>query len=102
MKNIKQFKSFEDFTNLYELSKTLRFELKPAGNTQKMLNDNDVFGKDKIIKEKYQETKPFIDRLHREFVNESLEGAILTDINKYSNALSGWKNNKKTKKRKKH
>jgi len=34
----KRFKSFKDFTNLYELSKTLRFELKPqTEQTKEML-----------------------------------------------------------------
>ncbi len=27
-------KTLNDFTNLYQLSKTLRFELKPVGNTK--------------------------------------------------------------------
>ena len=35
----KEFKSFGDFTNLYEVQKTLRFELKPVGNTPKMLEE---------------------------------------------------------------
>ncbi len=42
---------FKDFTNLYELSKTLRFELKPVGETQKMLKENQIFFKDENIKE---------------------------------------------------
>lgn len=90
-------KTFEEFTNLYEVQKTLRFELKPVGNTQKMLDEDSVFEKDKVIKEKYQNTKPFIDRLHREFVEEALEGILLTNLKKYFNALKNWKNNKKDK-----
>lgn len=98
-KEKKEFKLFDDFTNLYEVQKTLRFELKPIGNTQKMLDEADVFRKDKIIKEKYQKTKPFIDRLHREFVDVSLRGAFLTDLDlkKYFEALKNWKDNKKDK-----
>lgn len=95
MTNKKKFKSFGDFTNLYELSKTLRFELKPVGNTQKMLDKADVFGKDKIIKDKYEKTKPFIDRLHREFINESFQNVNLSGLKKYKNTLDNWKNNKK-------
>ena len=97
-KKTKEFKSFKDFTNLYEIQKTLRFELRPVGNTQKMLDESDVFGKDKIIKEKYQKTKPFIDRLHREFVDESLNGVSLSGLKSYSKILENWKNNKKDKK----
>jgi len=95
----KEFKSFGDFTNLYEVQKTLRFELKPVGNTPKMLEEDDVFGRDKIIKEKYQQTKPFIDRLHREFVDESLEGVSLSGLKNYFKILEHWRNNKKDKKK---
>lgn len=98
MEKTKKEKSvFDGFTNLYELSKTLRFELKPVGNTQKMLDEADVFGKDRIIKLKYQNTKPFINRLHREFVDESLGRVLLTDFKKYFKVLENWKNNKKGK-----
>lgn len=98
MENTKNKKSvFDGFTNLYELSKTLRFELKPVGDTQKMLDDADVFGKDKIIKDKYEQTKPFIDRLHREFIDEALIGTSLSDLKKYKEVLDNWKNNKKDK-----
>jgi len=88
---------FDNFTNLYEVQKTLRFELKPVGNTQKMLDEADVFGKDKIIKDKYQKTKPFIDKLHREFVDEALGRVFLPGFKNYFKALENWKNNKKDK-----
>jgi len=78
----KETKSFETFTNIYELSKTLRFELRPVGNTQKMLEDNKIFAEDKIKQEKYLKIKPYFDRLHREFARESLEEANLTDLKK--------------------
>jgi len=60
------------FTNLYEMQKTLRFELKPIANTKKMLEEDQVVEKDHLIKRKYEQTKPFFDRLHREFVAEAL------------------------------
>lgn len=60
-------KDFSQFTNKYSLSKTLRFELKPVGKTLEMLRENNVFKKDEIIQKKYEQTKPFIDRMHREF-----------------------------------
>ncbi|OGD68774.1 type V CRISPR-associated protein Cpf1 [Candidatus Campbellbacteria bacterium RIFCSPLOWO2_01_FULL_34_15] len=97
MKKEKEFKSFGDFTNLYEISKTLRFELKPVENTQTMLDEADVFGKDKVIKDKYTKTKPFIDKLHREFVDESLKDVSLSGLKKYSEVLENWKKNKKDK-----
>lgn len=74
--------SFENFTNLYELSKTLRFELKPVGNTQKMLDENKVFEKDKLIDDNYHKIKYYFDLLHRKFIKESLL-KIDFDFNEY-------------------
>ncbi|MBI5614149.1 type V CRISPR-associated protein Cas12a/Cpf1 [Candidatus Gottesmanbacteria bacterium] len=89
---------FSDFTNIYSLSKTLRFELKPIGNTQKMLEENQVYEKDKLIEEKYQKTKPFLDRIHREFATESLVNASLSGLEDYFQVLKQWQENKENKK----
>jgi CRISPR-associated protein Cpf1 len=85
---------FDEFTNKYSLSKTLRFELKPVGKTQQMLEDEDVFGKDRIRKEKYEQTKPYIDRLHRDFIVESLKGKTIEGLNEYLVALKNLQKNK--------
>lgn len=85
-------KNFDEFTNLYELSKTLRFELKPTDATKIMLEENKVFQIDEIIQEKYKKTKPYFDRLHREFVKESLSNAKLSDLYEYKEALKNVKN----------
>lgn len=65
---------FEGFTNLYELSKTLRFELKPVPRTKELLNlDNkNIFTKDKERAENYAIIKTYIDRLHTKFINTAL------------------------------
>lgn len=86
---------FTNFTNLYEISKTLRFELKMAGWiinedlflseqnfkwktwTEYYLAKNEVFGKDQIILESYKRIKPYLDKLHRIFIDESLENLVL-------------------------
>lgn len=96
-KTKKEFKTFSEFTNLYSLSKTLRFELKPVGNTQKMLEEAQVFKKDEIIQKKYEKTKPYFDRLHREFVDEALSGAVLTGLDEYFKILKIWQKDKKNK-----
>jgi hypothetical protein len=64
--------SFGDFTNLYELSKTLRFELRPVGKTEDFLKEREVFGKDEEVARKYEAIKPLFDGLHRKFVAEAL------------------------------
>ncbi|MBD3231030.1 type V CRISPR-associated protein Cas12a/Cpf1, partial [Candidatus Dependentiae bacterium] len=88
-------KYFSDFTNLYELSKTLCFELKPVKNTQAMLEENKVFERDKTRKEKYEKVKPYFDRLHREFVKESLQDAHLKNLTQYFDLYKKWQKDKK-------
>lgn len=86
---------FRDFTNLYSLSKTLKFKLKPEDDTQKMLEDAKVFEKDETIQKKYEATKPYFDRLHREFVREALQEAKLSELDGYLEIFKKWKVDKK-------
>ena len=72
----------KQFTNLYQLSKTLKFELKPVGKTADTFkqwleemekeehvvdNDGNLFLKDKDIKNAYLAIKPIMDNLHEQF-----------------------------------
>ncbi len=88
---------FDQFTNKYSLSKTLRFELKPVGKTQEMLKENNVFDIDRAIREKYIKTKPFFDRLHREFIQAGLEGFVFSDLREYEAALKKFMDDRKNK-----
>ncbi|MEI6222445.1 MAG: type V CRISPR-associated protein Cas12a/Cpf1 [bacterium] len=88
---------FSQFTKQYSLSKTLRFELKPLGNTSAMLEEAQVLQKDQLIQEKYKKTKPFFDQLHREFVKEALQETEIEGIEEYSQILEEWKKDKKNK-----
>ena len=77
----------KQFTGLYSLSKTLRFELKPVGktketfkrwldelkNTELVVDDGgNLFLKDKQIKDAYLAIKPIMDKLHEQFIEMSL------------------------------
>ncbi len=90
--------NFSNFTNLYEISKTLRFELKPVGETEKLLIENKVFKKDKIINKAYHKIKPFLDKLHRLFIKESLENINLDYSKAYQKFLEIEKTNDKKQK----
>ncbi|MDH4200027.1 MAG: type V CRISPR-associated protein Cas12a/Cpf1 [Spirochaetia bacterium] len=75
----KQKSIWDEFTNLYSLSKTLRFELKPVGADGKRLSPekaSDLLGKiieqDKKIKTAYTALKPVMDRIHESIINGSL------------------------------
>ncbi len=91
-----QSKSFSSFTNLYELSKTLRFELNPVGETQKLLDENQVFLTDKIRQKKYEEIKPFLDEFHGDFIKFCLWDLSL-DFQDYKESLNKYQKDKKSK-----
>lgn len=93
--------NFEKFTNQYSLSKTLRFELRPVGNTKQMLENENVFKKDEIIYKKYEQTKPFIDRLHKEFIKDSLQNKSVEGLEDYFKKFEIYLKNKKDSKIKK-
>lgn len=74
-------------TNLYSLSKTLRFELQPIGKTKETFddwlkemngdnpvvdNDSNLFVKDQGIKDAYMAIKPIMDKLHERFIEKAL------------------------------
>ena len=44
---------------------------------------------------KTKATKPFFDRLHREFVKEALESKILSELDGYFEIFKKWKTDKK-------
>ncbi len=67
---------FNGFTNLYSLTKTLRFELKPTIETNSL---RDVIDEDEKIDKLYnEEMKPMFNKLHERFINESLQNAKLS------------------------
>ena len=71
-------KTFSDFTNLYSLSKTLRFELKPTEATNRLLKENNVVAIDMEIAQLYkEELKPMLDELHRRFIDDAMSLAVL-------------------------
>ena len=41
-------KNFNDFKNLYQLSKTLRFELKPEGKTLDYMQEKGLLNQDEV------------------------------------------------------
>ncbi|WP_162504813.1 hypothetical protein, partial [Treponema endosymbiont of Eucomonympha sp.] len=71
--------AFEELTNLYSVSKTLRFELKPAGKDGNTLSAEEsaklfkeILDQDRKIKDAYLALKPVMDTIHEEIINSSL------------------------------
>lgn len=65
---------FEQFTNLYSLSKTLRFELRPVGKTAEHIEKSGIIQQDERRAESYKAVKKIIDRYHQDFIEKSLNG----------------------------
>lgn len=88
MENQKQNKNiFDDFTGKYSLSKTLRFELRPVGNTLEKMREHfeykediQTFLYDQKIEDAYQTFKPFVDKFHEEFITDSLQSQVAKSI----------------------
>ena len=62
----------EEFTNLYSLSKTLRFELQPIGKTLENINANGFLINDAHRAESYKKVKKLIDNYHKDFIESVL------------------------------
>ena len=62
----------KQFTNLYQLSKTLRFELQPIGKTLENINANGFLTNDAHRAESYKKVKKLIDDYHKDFMESVL------------------------------
>lgn len=62
----------KEFTNLYPVSKTLRFELQPIGKTKEHIEKNGILQRDEKRAEDYKIVKGFIDEYHKQFIKERL------------------------------
>jgi len=62
-----------------------------------MLNAEHVFEADGIRRKKYEETKPWIDRLHREFIENALAKFRFENLEPYKKAFEAWQGDKKSK-----
>ncbi len=71
--------SLSRFTNLYPLSKTLRFELKPIGNTKQYIEAKGLLDEDKHRAESYKKVKKVIDEYHKHFIQLALQNHSLND-----------------------
>lgn len=71
------------FTNKYQLSKTLRFELKPIGKTLEYIEAKGLLTQDKQRAGDYQQVKKIIDEYHKDFIEKALGGLQLEKLEDY-------------------
>lgn len=75
-------RKFDDFIHLYSLSKTLRFEARPIGDTLRNFIENGLLERDKHRAESYVKVKKLIDEYHKAFIDRVLNGSVLNYVNK--------------------
>ncbi|MBN2745816.1 MAG: hypothetical protein JXR34_03745 [Bacteroidales bacterium] len=73
-------KSLHSFTNLYQVNKTLRFELIPQGKTLENIEKSELIAQDEHRAESYKKVKKIIDEYHKFFISNSLENLRLEDL----------------------
>ena len=86
-------KTLDDFTNLYSLSKTLRFELKPIAQTKENIEKGKFLESDKKKSEDYKDVKKIIDNYHKYFIDDVLKNATF-DWKKLEEAIREYSKNK--------
>lgn len=86
-------KNIAEFTNLYSLSKTLRFELKPIAETKENIEKGKFLESDKKKSEDYKDVKKIIDNYHKYFIDDVLKNATF-DWKKLEEAIKEYSKNK--------
>lgn len=85
---------FNQFTNLYPVIKTLRFELKPIGNTMDTIESNQVIHNDEKRADAYAKLKVTLDAYHKDIIEKVLSRARLTGLEDYAIAVNNLKTSK--------
>ena len=63
---------YKDFVKSYPVSKTLRFELKPVGETWDNLEANGYLADDYTRSQNYAKAKELLDNIHRDYIDKVL------------------------------
>ena len=61
------------FTNLYQVSKTLRFELQPVGKTKENIEENGILMRDEKRAADCKIVKEIIDEYHKQYIEDRLK-----------------------------
>ena len=75
---------YDQFTGLYSLSKTLRFSLIPVGKTEENFYAKQLLLQDEKRAESYQKVKRFMDRYHKQFIEQVLSGLTFSGLDEYA------------------
>jgi len=93
--------TFEQFTNLYQQTKTLRFELIPQGKTLEHIEQKGLITQDEERATSYKEMKKTIDGFHKYFIEMALSQVCLTHLEDFAKLYNAPNTEKKQEKYKK-
>lgn len=93
--------SINEFTNKYQLSKTLRFELIPQGKTKENIEKKGFLKKDEERAESYKKMKETIDKFHRDFIEKAMANVRLSNLEDFETLYNAPNEEKKEDKYKK-
>ncbi len=71
------------FLNLYQVTKTLCFELVPQGNTSENIQKKGLIEQDSRRAKSYKKVKKIIDEYHKHFIELALKDVKLTNLQVY-------------------
>ncbi|PKP47250.1 MAG: type V CRISPR-associated protein Cpf1 [Bacteroidetes bacterium HGW-Bacteroidetes-12] len=83
------------FTNLYQLSKTLRFELKPVGKTKEHIETKGILKKDEERAVNYKLIKKIIDGFHKHFIELAMQQVKLSKLDELAELYNASAERKK-------
>lgn len=75
---------FDDFTNLYPVNKTLRFELIPEPATRAFLERHGVLDNDEKRAKDYQKLKKLLDQYYKAYIEDVLSDVYLEGLDEYA------------------
>lgn len=90
---------FNDFSGLYPVSKTLRFEAKPIGATLENIIKSGILDNDRHRAESYKKVKKLIDEYHKKFIDKVMCEFSFPDdlLEEYKNYYFNKKDSEKSK-----
>lgn len=83
-----------DFTGLYQVSHTLKFELRPIGKTAENLERSGLLKQDFKRAEDYPKVKEFLDEQHKKFLQKVLGGIEDIDWQPLAEQISAFQKSK--------
>ena len=86
---------WDEFTNMYSLQKTLRFELEPIGKTLEHIKNKGLIRQDEQRAESYKEMKNTIDGFHKHFIEIALSQVKLTKLQAFAKLYNASPERKK-------